>query len=125
MPRVWIPCCDKGKKMDSLENDSDKRRLLKDLGRLRLAIAGMVARLQATDRVNIINPMEVMGVSGDLQAIEQEMNGPAHLITAGYSMLAEAVIMQARRVDREPYQPRKRFSFGSGSGYGSRSDRYH
>jgi hypothetical protein len=113
------------KKLDSLENDSDKRRLLKDLGRLRSAIAGMAARLQATDRVDVINPMEVMGVNGDLQTIEQMMNGPAHLITAGYRMLAEAVIKQARRVDRKAEQHRKRFKGGSGPGYGSRSDRYH
>jgi hypothetical protein len=125
MPRFWIPCCEKGRKLDSLENDSDKRRLLKDLGRLRSAISGMVARLHATDRVEVINSMEAMGLSGDLQAIEQMMNGPAHLISSGYKMLAEAVIKQARRVDRGAEQYRKRFKGGSGSGYGSRSDRFH
>jgi hypothetical protein len=113
MPRFWIPCCEKGRKLDSLENDSDKRR------------PGMVARLHATDRVEVINPMEAMGVSGDLQAIEQMMNGPAHLISSGYKLLAEAVIKQARRVDRGAEQYRKRFKGGSGSGYGSRSDRFH
>jgi hypothetical protein len=125
MPRFWIPCCEKGRKLGSLENNSDKRRLLKDLGRLRSAISGMVARLHATDRVDIINPMEAMGVSGDLQAIEQMMSRPAHLNSSGYRMLAEAVIKQARRVDRGAEQNRKRFKGGSGSGYGSRSDCYH
>jgi hypothetical protein len=125
MPRFWIPCCEKGRKLDSLEHDSDKRRLLKDLGRLRSAISGMVARLHATDRVEVINPMAAMGVSGDLQAIEQMMSGPAHLISSGYKLLAEAVIKQARRVDRGAEQYRKRFKGGSGSGYGSRSDRFH
>jgi hypothetical protein len=124
MPRFWIPCCEKGRKLDSLENDSDKKRLLKDLGRLRSAISGMVARLHATDRVDVVNLMEAMGVSGDLPAIEQMMSGPAHLISSGYRMLAGAIIKQARRVDRGADQNRKRFKSGSGSGYG-RTDRYH
>ena len=55
-PRYWIPCCEKGRKLDSLESDSEKRRLLKDLGRLRSAISGMVARLHATGWVDIIVP---------------------------------------------------------------------
>jgi hypothetical protein len=35
----------------------------------------MVARLHASDRVEVINPMAAMGVSGDLQAIEQMITG--------------------------------------------------
>jgi hypothetical protein len=124
MPRYWIPCCEKGRKLDSLESDSEKRRLLKDLGRLRSAISGMVARLQATGYVDIISPLEALGVGEDLAAIEQAMNGPAHLTSAGYNMLARAVVDTARRGDKAGHQQRKRFRGGVGTRLGNRNDRF-
>jgi hypothetical protein len=56
MPRYWIPCCPKGKQLDDVERDSDKRRLLRELNRLRAAISGMVARLRRTDSKNVLRP---------------------------------------------------------------------
>ncbi len=91
MPRYWIPCCPKGKQLDDVERDSDKRRLLRELNRLRAAISGMVARLRRTDSVQVINPLEALGLHNDLQAIEQVMNGPTHLGTASYRMLADSI----------------------------------
>jgi hypothetical protein len=61
MPRYWIPCCEKGRRLDSLESDAEKRHLLKDLGRLRSAISGMVARLHANGNVDVVNPLEGSG----------------------------------------------------------------
>jgi hypothetical protein len=124
MPRYWIPCCEKGRRMDRVESDSEKRRLLKDLGRLRSAILGMVARLQANGDVEVINPLDALGVGEELLAIEQAMNGPVHLTTAGYIMLAKAVIDRARRGDRVAPQQRKRFRGGSGTRQGGRNDRF-
>ena len=124
MPRYWIPCCEKGKRLDSLESDSEKGRLLKDLGRLRSAISGMVARLHAGGWVDIINPLEALGVGEDLAAIEQAMSGPAHLTSAGYNMLARAVVDTARRGDRTGQQQGKRFRGGGGPRLGSRNDRF-
>jgi hypothetical protein len=92
MPRYWIPCCPKGRQLDEAGSDTEKRRLLRELGRLRTAISGMVARLRRTDNVLVINPLEALGLHEDLQAIEQVMIGPTHLVTAGYRMLADSIV---------------------------------
>jgi hypothetical protein len=60
----------------------------------------------------IINPLDALGVGKDLAAIEQAMNGPAHLTSAGYNMLARAVVDTARRGDRAGQQQKKRFRRG-------------
>ncbi len=62
------------------------------MSRLRTAISGMVARLRRTDNVLVINPLEALGLHEDLQAIEQVMIGPTHLVTAGYRMLADSIV---------------------------------
>jgi hypothetical protein len=38
------------------------------------------------------NPLEALGLHEDLQAIEQVMIGPTHLVTAGYRMLADSIV---------------------------------
>jgi len=125
MPRYWIPCCDKGRRLDNVESDTEKRRLLKELGRLRSAILGMVARLHASKGVEVINPLDALGVGEELPAIEQVMSGPVHLTTAGYSMLARAVLDRARRGDRVVTQQKKRFKGGVGTRQGGRHDRFY
>jgi hypothetical protein len=112
LPRYWIPCYEKGRRLDNVESDTEKRWLLKELGRLRSAILGMVARLHANSGVEVINPLDALGVGEELLANEQAMRGPVHLTTAGYIMLARAVMDRARRGDRVTPQQKKRFSRG-------------
>jgi hypothetical protein len=130
MPRYWIPCCPKGKQLDEAGSDSDKRRLLRELSRLRSAISGMVARLRRTDSVHVINPLEALGLHDDLQAIEQVMIGPTHLVTASYRMLAECIVKKVvfakkgkRRSDYGPSvaSGSKRVRSDTGYRYGNRS----
>jgi hypothetical protein len=130
MPRYWIPCCPKGKQLDEAGSDSDKRRLLRELSRLRAAISGMVARLRRTDNVQVINPLESLGLHDDLQAIEQVMIGPTHLVTASYKVLADSIVKKVlavkqgkRRGERHPSASSnsKRGRFDAGYRYGNRS----
>jgi hypothetical protein len=130
MPRYWIPCCPKGRQLEDAESDQDKRRLLRELSRLRTAISGMVVRLKRSDSVQVVNPMESLGLHDDLQAIEQVMTGPSHLGMASYRMMAESIVKKVlavkkgkRRSDRLPSvssaSQRSRSDFGYR--YGNRS----
>jgi hypothetical protein len=74
----------------------------------------MVARLHASNGVEVINPLDALGVGEELLAIEQAMSGPVHLTTAGYIMLARAVMERARKGDRTATQQKKRFKGGGG-----------
>ncbi len=69
--------------------------------------------------------MDALGVGEELPAIEQVMSGPVHLTTAGYSMLARAVLDRARRGDRVATQQKKRFKGGIGTRQGGRQDRFY
>jgi hypothetical protein len=64
-----------------------------------------LARLKRSDSVQVVNPLELLGLHDDLQAIEQVM---MVMVRASYKVLAESIVKKVladkqgkRRSDRE------------------------
>jgi hypothetical protein len=125
VPRFWLQCC---QKHAHLQTGEDKERLLKELGKFRRALMGLIMRLKVSKSVHLLNPLEVLNVAGSVTDIESVMMDQVHLLSGCYGMIADEAgrIVEGwkagKRFPDEKSQPAaKRFKKGGGKNHGSKS----
>ena len=91
-PRFWIPCCVKHIKGKIADMDEDRRRILRELGKLRRTIMGKVMSLRLSKSVYVLNPLEVLEANDGIEGIERIMLDQVHLMGPCYGKLADEVI---------------------------------
>jgi hypothetical protein len=63
-PMFWIQCCRRhAPKGDAAQVKEDKERLLRELGKFRRALTGLLMKLKLTRSVRLVNPLEVLDVA--------------------------------------------------------------
>jgi hypothetical protein len=120
IPRLWLQCCLKHSQSQTLE---DKERLLRELGKFRRALMGLVMKLKASKTVHLLNPLEVLNVASSVADIESVMLDQVHLLSGCYEMLADEAVRIVegwkagkRFPDDSGHQNQKRFKSGPRSG---------
>jgi hypothetical protein len=120
IPRLWLQCCLKHSQSQTLE---DKERLLRELGKFRRALMGLVMKLKASKTVHLLNPLEVLNVASSVADIESVMLDQVHLLSGCYDMLADEAVRIVegwkagkRFPDDSGHQNQKRFKSGPRSG---------
>jgi hypothetical protein len=125
VPRFWIQCC---QKHSHLQKQEDKERLLKELGKFRRALMGLIMRLKVSKTVHLLNPLEVLNVAGSVMDIESVMLDQVHLLSGCYSMIGDEAgrIVEGwkagkRFPDEKAMPAAKRFKKGGGKNPGFKS----
>jgi len=128
VPRFWIKCCDGHNTGSEQEAEEDKVRVLRELGKFRMAVLGQVMKLRVSRTVYVLNPMEVLGVSDSVPNPEAMMLDQVHLLSGYYGSLAEEIFRLVaywkagkRKTEREG-EPRGKLARGDG-GWGGRGSR--
>jgi hypothetical protein len=131
MPRFWIPCCDKLEPGNAGGSTEDRKRLVKELGKVRRAVISLSMKLHVSQAFHYIDPLAALRVDDDdVRGMEQVMADPVHLFGACYRKLAEEVVKAAatlsekkRKVETEdrPHGDWKRARLDSGHGGGGYS----
>lgn len=140
MPRYWVPCCDRQPKVSEEEGEADRKRLLKDLGRLKRTVVSLAQKLKLGNSVHVLDPLETLGLAEDTGSIEQVMVDSVHLVTGSYRVLGHEIRRIGeegrapkrtgeRRPEPDSKRPRRdsgpwRGPSGSGRGYGGRRGRW-
>ncbi len=91
--RFWIQCCRRhAPKGDAAQVKEDKERLLRELGKFRRALTGLLMKLKLTRSVRLVNPLEVLDVATSVSGIESLMIDQVHWLSGCYNMIAEKVV---------------------------------
>jgi hypothetical protein len=125
VPRFWLQCC---QKHSHLQKQEDKERLLKELGKFRRALMGLIMRLKVSKTLHLLNPLEVLNVAGSVTDIESVMMDQVHLLSGCYGMIGDEAgqIVEGwkagKRFPEEKAMPAaKRFKKGGGKNPGFKS----
>jgi hypothetical protein len=65
-PRFWLQCCLKDSQHQQHE---DKERMLRELGKFRRALLGLIMRMKVSKTVHLLNPLEVLNVADSVTDI--------------------------------------------------------
>jgi hypothetical protein len=130
-PRFWIQCCRRhAPKGDAAQVKEDKERLLRELGKFRRALTGLLMKLKLTRSVRLVNPLEVLDVATSVSGIESLMIDQVHWLSGCYNMIAEKVIEEMsgwkagkRRLSLDNNQETKRLRGTPGQGRGGAAGR--
>ncbi len=96
--------------MIQAQTHEDKERLLRELGKFRRALLGLIMRLKASKTVHLLNPLEVLNVANSVADIESVMLDQVHLLSGCYEMLADEAVQVVER-----WKAGKRFPNDCGS----------
>jgi hypothetical protein len=91
IPRFWLQCRLKHSQAGN-QTQEDKERLLREQGKLRRALLGLIMKLKVSKTVHLLNPLEVLNVADSLTDIESLMLDQVHLLSGCYSMLADEAV---------------------------------
>ncbi len=130
-PRFWIQCCRRhAPKGDAAQVKADKERLLRELGKFRRALTGLLMKLKLTRSVRLVNPLEVLDVATSVSGIESLMIDQVHWLSGCYNMIAEKVVEEMsgwkagkRRLSLDNSQEKKKLRGKSGPGRGGAAGR--
>jgi hypothetical protein len=132
-PRFWIQCCRRhAPKGDAAQVKEDKEQLLRELGKFRRALTGLLMRLKLTRSVRLVNPLEVLDVATNVAGIESLMIDQVHWLSGCYTcnMIAEKVVEEMsgwkagkRRLSLDNNQETKKLRGMPGPGRGGPAGR--
>jgi hypothetical protein len=122
VPRFWLQCCLKHSRAGN-QTLEDKERLLRELGKLRRALTGLIMKLKVSKMVHLLNPLQVLNVAESVTDIESVMLDQVHLLSGCYGMIADETVRvvdewkDGKRLPDELKKPdAKRFKSGNRSG---------
>jgi hypothetical protein len=84
--RFWLQCC---LGHSQHQKHEDKGRLLRELGKFRRALLGLIMRMKVSKTVHLLNPLEVLNVADSVTDIESVMLDQVHLLSGCYDMIAD------------------------------------
>jgi hypothetical protein len=121
-PRFWIQCCRKhAPKGNESQVREDKERLLRELGKFRRSLTGLLMKLKVSKTVRLVNPLEVLDVSSSEAGIESLMIDQVHWLSGCYNMIAAKVVEEMagwkagkRRLTLDSNQAAKKQRVGGG-----------
>jgi hypothetical protein len=121
-PRFWIQCCRRhAPKGDESQVREDKERLLRELGKFRRSLTGLLMKLKVSKTVRLVNPLEVLDVSTSVAGIESLMIDQVHWLSGCYNMIAAKVVEEMtgwkagkRRLTLDNNQAAKKQRVGGG-----------
>jgi len=91
VPRFWLRCCDKQDQGTVEVIEQDRKRVLREINKLRKGIISLTMRLRMSSRVHVLNPMEVLGAGEDIEAVQAQMLDTVHLNPTCYFDLADSI----------------------------------
>jgi hypothetical protein len=110
----------------------DKERLLRELGKLRRALTGLIMKLKVSKMVHLLNPLQVLNVAESVTNIESVMLDQVHLLSGCYGMIADETVRvverwkDGKRLPDDLKKPdAKRFKSGTGTWGGGKKGSGH
>jgi len=89
IPRFLEPCCD-GHRKSEKEVEEEGKRILRELGTFRRAVRSMLIAKKMANVV-LVDPMEIIGASMDIEKARAALADNVHLTDAGYDKVAEKI----------------------------------